>query len=104
MPNQAIARAAEACPEATIILGHMGGYFHVEEAIDAAERHPNLVLETSAIADDGSAPDYAFLRLKSKVPRPIKTISHQGLADGTRVTVVGMNTTWVLQVREPWKN
>jgi len=23
--------------------------------------------------------------------------------DGTRVTVVGMDTTWVLQVREPWK-
>ena len=45
----AIARAAAACPEATIILGHMGGYFHVDDAIDAAERHPNLVLETSAM-------------------------------------------------------
>ena len=45
----AVARAAAACPEATIILGHMGGYFHVDEAIDAAERHPNLVLETSAM-------------------------------------------------------
>src|SRR5262249_19292378 len=45
----AIARAAEECPEATIILGHMGGYFHVDDAIDAAARHPNLVLETSAM-------------------------------------------------------
>jgi predicted TIM-barrel fold metal-dependent hydrolase len=45
----AIAHAAEACPEATIILGHMGGYFHVDEAIAVAERHPNLVLETSAM-------------------------------------------------------
>jgi predicted TIM-barrel fold metal-dependent hydrolase len=45
----AIERAAEACPEATIILGHMGGYFHVDEAIEAAERRPNLVLETSAM-------------------------------------------------------
>jgi predicted TIM-barrel fold metal-dependent hydrolase len=45
----AIARAAEACPEATIILGHMGGYFHVDEAIAVAARHPNLVLETSAM-------------------------------------------------------
>ena len=44
----AVERAAERCPEATIILGHMGGYFHVEEAIEAAERRPNLVLETSA--------------------------------------------------------
>jgi hypothetical protein len=45
----AIARAAAACPEATIILGHMGGYFHGEEAIEAAERHSNLLLETSAM-------------------------------------------------------
>ena len=27
----------------------MGGYFHVDEAIAVAERHPNLVLETSAM-------------------------------------------------------
>jgi len=45
----AIAKAAEACPEATIILGHMGGYFHADEAIETAERFPNLVLETSAM-------------------------------------------------------
>jgi uncharacterized protein len=45
----AIAPAAAACPEATIILGHMGGYFHVDEAIEVAERHDNVVLETSAM-------------------------------------------------------
>jgi predicted TIM-barrel fold metal-dependent hydrolase len=45
----ACARAAAACPEATIILGHMGGYFHVDEAIEVAERHANVVLETSAM-------------------------------------------------------
>ena len=45
----AVERAAVRCPEATIILGHMGGYFHVDEAIEAAERRPNLVLETSAM-------------------------------------------------------
>jgi predicted TIM-barrel fold metal-dependent hydrolase len=45
----AIAPAAEAVPDATIILGHMGGYFHVDEAIEAAGRVPNLVLETSAM-------------------------------------------------------
>ncbi len=45
----AIARAAEACPEATIILGHMGGYHHVDEAIAVAERYGNLLLETSAM-------------------------------------------------------
>ncbi len=45
----AIAPVARACPEATIILGHMGGYLHVDEAIDVADRLPNVVLETSAM-------------------------------------------------------
>jgi predicted TIM-barrel fold metal-dependent hydrolase len=44
-----IAALAEACPEATIILGHMGGYYHVDDAIQAAAELPNLVLETSAM-------------------------------------------------------
>jgi uncharacterized protein len=44
-----IALAAEAVPEATIILGHMGGYFHVDEAIAVAGRYPNVYLETSAM-------------------------------------------------------
>lgn len=48
MPLQ-IAEAAEAVPEATIILGHMGGYFHVRDAIRVAKRYPNLILETSAM-------------------------------------------------------
>jgi predicted TIM-barrel fold metal-dependent hydrolase len=45
----AVAQAARACPDATVILGHMGGYFHVDEAIAVAERHANVVLETSAM-------------------------------------------------------
>jgi predicted TIM-barrel fold metal-dependent hydrolase len=44
-----IAQAAAACPDATIILGHMGGYFHVDEALDVAEQFPNIILETSAM-------------------------------------------------------
>lgn len=44
-----IAEAARAVPEATIILGHMGGYFHTRDAIRAARQLPNLVLETSAM-------------------------------------------------------
>lgn len=43
-----IEKLAKACPEAKIILGHMGGYFHVKEAIKVAERCPNVYLETSA--------------------------------------------------------
>ena len=41
------AQTAEAVPEATLILGHMGGYHHVDEAIAVARRLPNVVLETS---------------------------------------------------------
>lgn len=48
MPLQ-IAEAAALVPEANIILGHMGGYFHVKDAIRVAKRHPNLILETSAM-------------------------------------------------------
>lgn len=44
-----IAEAAKKCPEATIILGHMGGYFHVQDAIRVAEKYPNIILETSAM-------------------------------------------------------
>lgn len=44
-----IAEAARKVPEATIILGHMGGYFHVEDAIQVAERYDNIILETSAV-------------------------------------------------------
>jgi predicted TIM-barrel fold metal-dependent hydrolase len=44
----AIAEGARQVPDATIILGHMGGYFHVDEAIRVAEQYENVVLETSA--------------------------------------------------------
>lgn len=44
-----IAALARACPEATVILGHMGGYHHVDDAIAVGEELPNVVLETSAM-------------------------------------------------------
>ena len=46
---QTMALAATAAPDTAIVLGHMGGYLHVEEAIDAAVAHSNLYLETSAM-------------------------------------------------------
>jgi predicted TIM-barrel fold metal-dependent hydrolase len=45
----AVEQAAQRAPETTIILGHMGGYFHVADALRVAERRPNIVLETSAM-------------------------------------------------------
>jgi len=45
----AIAETARCCPDAVLLLGHMGGYLHVEEAIRVAEEHENVYLETSAM-------------------------------------------------------
>jgi predicted TIM-barrel fold metal-dependent hydrolase len=46
---QALGLAAAAVPECTVVFGHMGGYFHAADAIETAERLPNVVLETSAM-------------------------------------------------------
>ena len=46
---QTFSLAAEQAPECDIVLAHMGGYLHVNDAISAAEAHPNLHLETSAM-------------------------------------------------------
>jgi predicted TIM-barrel fold metal-dependent hydrolase len=46
---QAIALGADLAPDTAVVLGHMGGYLHVDDAITMAERHPNLYLETSAM-------------------------------------------------------
>jgi predicted TIM-barrel fold metal-dependent hydrolase len=48
LPYQ-IGAAAKECPEAPIILGHMGGYYHVDDAIAVARAYPNVYLETSAM-------------------------------------------------------
>jgi len=45
----AIEAGAREVPDCTVVMGHMGGYFHVDDAIAAAERQPNLMLETSAM-------------------------------------------------------
>lgn len=47
LPQQ-FTKLAERAPEATIILAHMGGYHHTEDAIRLCERYENLVLDTSA--------------------------------------------------------
>jgi uncharacterized protein len=44
-----VAQAARLCPEATIILGHMGGYFHCESVLQCAKVLPNILVDTSAI-------------------------------------------------------
>lgn len=46
---QTLRLAAEEVPGCAVVLGHMGGYLHVEDAIEAAAACPNLYLETSAM-------------------------------------------------------
>jgi predicted TIM-barrel fold metal-dependent hydrolase len=44
-----VAEAARLCPEATVILGHMGGYYHHEAVLQYAQTLPNVYVDTSAI-------------------------------------------------------
>lgn len=46
LPHQ-IGEAA-ARTDATLIMGHVGGFFHAREAIEVAARHENVILESSA--------------------------------------------------------
>jgi uncharacterized protein len=47
LPQQ-FTRLAEEAPEATIILAHMGGYHHTDDAILVCEKYDNLLVDTSA--------------------------------------------------------
>lgn len=44
-----VAEAARLCPEATVIMGHMGGYFHSQAVLDFAKSLPNVYVDTSAV-------------------------------------------------------
>jgi predicted TIM-barrel fold metal-dependent hydrolase len=102
-----IAPAAAACPDSTIILGHMGGYFHVDEAIDVAERHPNIVLETSAMpypekireAVRRIGPERVVFGSDGPVSRPVlerEKVMIAGLSDEATRLVLGENAARLL--------
>jgi len=44
-----VGEAARLCPETTVILGHMGGYYHYEAALQVGKALPNVMVDTSAI-------------------------------------------------------
>ena len=48
LPYQ-IDRLAEKCPDTTIILAHIGGFFSGEAALNVAERRDNVLVDTSEI-------------------------------------------------------
>jgi len=43
-----VAQAARLCPEVTVIMAHMGGYYHYEAVLQAARELPNVLVDTSA--------------------------------------------------------
>jgi len=43
-----VAQAARLCPEATVIMAHLGGYYHYEAVLQAAQELPNVLVDTSA--------------------------------------------------------
>jgi predicted TIM-barrel fold metal-dependent hydrolase len=44
-----VAEAARLVPEATVIMAHLGGYFHNEAVISIADSLPNVYVDTSAV-------------------------------------------------------
>lgn len=50
---QELAEVARLCPEATLIFAHIGGYFHCEAAIQAAEQYENIYLDSSGMPYPG---------------------------------------------------
>lgn len=97
-----IAPAAAACPEAMIILGHMGGYFHTADAIDVARTYPNVYLETSAMpypwrirdAVRAIGPDRVLFGSDGPGCQPaleLDKVRRAGLAEGDLEWVLGGN-------------
>jgi uncharacterized protein len=105
---QVFALAAEAAPDCAIVLGHMGGYLHVDDAIAVAERHSNLYLETSAMpypeairrAIDRIGPERVIFGSDGPGCNPkleLQKIDGLGLEAEQRAMVVGGNANRLLR-------
>lgn len=44
-----VAQAAKLVPEATVIMAHLGGYYHFDAVLKMADKLPNVMVDTSAI-------------------------------------------------------
>ncbi len=44
-----VAQAARLVPDATVIMAHLGGYFHFDAVINLADKLPNVMVDTSGI-------------------------------------------------------
>ncbi len=48
LPDE-VAEAARRVPEATVIMAHLGGYYHYNAVLEIADSLPNVFVDTSAI-------------------------------------------------------
>ena len=103
-----VAKAAELVPEAAIIMAHCGGYYHAEQAIAVAERHRNLLVDTSAIpypdivreAVQRLGPERVLFGSDGPGCNPaleLKKVEMAGLSDRERRLVLGENALALLE-------
>jgi uncharacterized protein len=104
-----LADAARAVPDATVVLAHIGGYGHTEDAIAVAEALPNVYLDTSAMPYPRAIGD-AVRRLGAErvlfgsdapgcpVPVELAKVRLAGLTDGQLELVLGGNALRILEV------
>jgi predicted TIM-barrel fold metal-dependent hydrolase len=106
---QTFAFAAEAAPDCSIVLGHMGGYLHVEDAINVAEAHDNIFLETSAMpyppmilaAADAIGPERLLFGSDGPGCNPaleLAKVRQAGLSPDAERLVIGANAARLLKV------
>lgn len=104
-----LAKAAEKCPETTFIF-HMGGYFHGEESILVAQKHKNIVLDTSSTpypqlikkAVEILGPQRIVFASDSPAGDPIselEKIRMLGLPADAEERILGKNIAEILQIQ-----
>jgi uncharacterized protein len=103
-----LADAARAVPDATVVLAHIGGYGHTEDAIAVAEALPNVYLDTSATPYPLAIGD-AVRRLGAErvlfgsdapgcpVPVELAKVRLAGLTDEQLELVLGGNALRILE-------
>lgn len=108
-----IGKCAEMCPESIIIMGHMGGFYHTDDAINAAEKYKNIYLDTSAMpypkvvkqAVDRIGAERVIFGSDGPGCNPaleVKKIKMAGLSEKQLSKVMGENILSILErVRKP---
>jgi len=96
-----IGKAAGMCPH-TVIICHLGGYFHAEEIVRVAERRTNMVLDTS------SCPYPAWIRRAVEVLGPERVVfasdnpAGDPISELEKIRMLGLSRDVEQQIL--WKN